>query len=543
MQATRPEPHLTARRTLPGVSAGLRMVSGVEQDIRRLKELLAASGIRILEPAEWGELSGLIASIQKHLTLLDDRWGHRPGRLPESGAMGPWADEAFDELLRRLAWALNYVYSATMPWEDRIRRIELHVPGRSAPVVVESRIVPGTALGAGLGSGYPAEELSNPDGSARFRHVPDLEQTVLTGADGDLLYSGLRHSFIQASDLDGLQLNRLPDDELRVLLQDLYKPEYRGFPGFRAPIRMDTDFILSEIRNHSSAANIHAVELSDRARRKMVRESFAAALVTDTGKFQRALGGATVELPLFVIALVDDSSTRSAINQSAAYFHSTLCTSLELRARDPSGNQHTVNAKVDVRDFVFSMEGPGALLTWMERAKAVRLLGPIAAEEPGGAVKEQTHVMLERVGKLKEDIRKLGTKQLQTVRRRGVDHPEALSAAHRLIELTTELSRLERNARTLQQAARQLKTLLLECGETPVGTDKHHATAARLALIAHLMGATPVLSCPSGSGFARELDTETKFLATVADCRDGSLPPIGRDRGVWDDARGAFTPH
>ena len=414
---------------------------------------------------------------------------------------------------------------------------------RRAPVVVESRIVPGTALGAGLGSGYPAEELSNPDGSARFRHVPDLEQTVLTGADGDLLYSGLRHSFIQASDLDGLQLNRLPDDELRVLIQDLYKPEYGCFFEFAAPIPKDTEVIFSEIRNSSSAAYIHAAELSERAVRKMVRESFAAALVTDTGKFQRALGGATVELPLFVIALYDNSSTRSSIEQFAAYFHSALGTSLDLRARDPSGDQHTVNAKVGVWQFEFSMEGRTALLTGLERADAVRLLGPIAAEEPGGAVKEKTEVMRERVGELKEDIRKLGTKHLQTARRQGVDHPEALSAAHRLIELTTELSRLERNARALQQAARQLKRLLFECDVTPVGTDNHHTAAARLALIAHLMGGIPVLSCPSGAGFARELDTETKFLATVADCREGSLPPIGRDRGVWDDARGAFTPH
>ena len=529
-----------APHALSGLSAGLRMVSGVEQDIRRAKELLTASGIRILKPTEWDELSGLIASIQEHLTLVDDRWGHRPGRLPESRATGLPEDETVGESRRRLTDAYDYFYSDAVPWEDRIRRIGLYVPGCSGPVVVESRIVPGTALGACFQTGYPAEELNNPDSSARFRHVPDLEQTVLTGARGEVLYSGLRHSFILPDDLDGMQLNRLPDDELRVLIQNLCKPEYRSVFDIDVAIPSDTEFMISEIRNNIFAADFYASELSEGARHEMVRESFAAALVTDAGKFQRALGGATVELPLFVMPLLHDASGSASFGQLMAFFNSKPGTSLELRVRDPSGGRHTVNVKVGFRHFEFLMEGQHPLLTPLQRGQATRLLGPLAAEVPGGAVKDRIDAVRMRAGELKDDIRKLGPEHLQSVRRRGVDHPGASSAAHRLIGLTSELSRLEKNARALEQAARQLKRLL---NENAGGAEDQRAAAARFALIAHLMGGIPLLSCASGTGFTRELDAEIKFLATVADSREGHLPPIGRGPGIWEHARGAFTPH
>ena len=79
--------------------------------------------------------------------------------------------------------------------------------------------------------------------------------------------------------------------------------------------------------------------------------------------------------------------------------------------------------------------------------------------------------------------------------------------------------------------------------ENAGGAEDQRAAAARFALIAHLMGGIPLLSCASGMDFTRELDAEIKFLATVADSREGHLPPIGRGPGTWDHARGAFTPH
>ena len=102
-----------------------------------------------------------------------------------------------------------------------------------------------------------------------------------------------------------------------------------------------------------------------------------------------------------------------------------------------------------------------------------------------------------------------------------------------------EMARLDRQARALEQAGRQLKALWAEHNRWPAGADAYPA-AARLSLVAYLMGETPVFSCASGRDCNKRLDTEAKILATVTDCQGGQVPPADLDTGIWDTARAAF---
>ena len=117
-----------------------------------------------------------------------------------------------------------------------------------------------------------------------------------------------------------------------------------------------------------------------------------------------------------------------------------------------------------------------------------------------------------------------------------------LRTRNRVTVLQAEMARLEKNARALEQAGQQLKDLWAEQEKWPTGADAYGA-AARLALVAYLMGETPVLSCPSGRDYNKRLDAEVKVLATVTDCRGGQVPPPDLDTDVWDTARAAFREH
>ena len=99
---------------------------------------------------------------------------------------------------------------------------------------------------------------------------------------------------------------------------------------------------------------------------------------------------------------------------------------------------------------------------------------------------------------------------------------------------------LERNARTLGRAARDVKTIW-ENKDYRRGGGDPYKMVSRLALVSHLMGETPLFNCKSGKDRTGQLDAEVKFLATVADERDGRIPPVDRNMEVWRSARNDFT--
>ena len=101
------------------------------------------------------------------------------------------------------------------PWEAISKRVRTTLPeATEKSVVVDSRIVPGKALAAHFAEDYTSNGINCAD-RTQYKHVPNLALTTLTNAKGQTLFSGLRHGVIDAYNIDGKLLARLPDDELR----------------------------------------------------------------------------------------------------------------------------------------------------------------------------------------------------------------------------------------------------------------------------------------------------------------------------------------
>ena len=524
-------------------------VHELEQDIGRAEELLRKSRRQVLSDVEWRELSGLLRSTRHEFLAMESRWGPGLGRLAESGDRECTGGSSLPGLRRALANArkrfVTDISRQANPVcrEDMVRRIELRLPGGSAPAVVESRSVPGAALGVCFPVRYPREEDRHRHGYdlSRFYHVPGLEQTRLCDSDGALLYSGLRHGFIQALDLDAGLLSALPDDSLWSLVANLVIPECKivGQPPGQAACTVER--ICSEIGTGSALTEDHAEELRRLARQMMVREAAAAALVGDSDKYRRALDGETVELLLVVISLMEDLEDESAVSQWRAFNISDAgALHVGLEVRDPDGEVRRVPANVSVLQFEVSMDPGEPRIDLVDWAAVNRLLGSGQSEKPEELVGSRIHAMRSRARELKGDIHKRVLERLPAVQRLGVDHAGVSPVANLLFGSVRELRRLENGIRTLEQADRQLKVALFERGVAPMGVAEGLRVAARLGLLAHLMGGTPLLSCTDGTPYAKALEAEIMFLAAAADNREGRLPPLVRHGGEWQDARSAF---
>ena len=118
--------------------------------------------------------------------------------------------------------------------------------------------------------------------------------------------------------------------------------------------------------------------------------------------------------------------------------------------------------------------------------------------------------------------------------------PGAVAAQREIAALTEQIDTLEKNARTLGRAARDVKTIW-ENKDYRRGGGDPYKMVSRLALVSHLMGETPLFNCKSGKDRTGQLDAEVKFLATVADEQDGRIPSADRNMDVWRSARSDFT--
>ena len=511
------------------------MVSGVEADIREAHDLLKRSRRELLNGEEWMCLSVLISSVRNTLWAFEDEWDDRLQRLREGGDLNALQSKALSESRSRLDDARRFFDSGEMPWESTIRPVQTALSvGKGKPVQVESRIVPGTALGSRLAGGYPAERIADPDSSARYRHVSDLEQSVLANANGELLYSGLRHGYIEPGDLDCSRLASLADGERRALIEDLCVPELGWEPSDDATRAGEIDRFLTGISEDHRQAAPYLPAIRQVVRCRMTKETVAAALVADPGKLHRAIEGDTVGLHLGVVSWPVSYGAESLEDQRQA-FDWWAGPAVRLQVNDPHGEPRTVLAKVGVAQFSLGHED-GFLFSDGASVLAVQdLLGTNSTRELGGAVAARLREVPARVARLRSDLAGLGAQRLRTTRQPGAEFAGALPfgkppprTMNEMYRLEREMRRLEIGARALEEAGQQVKSVWIDSEEAPVGEEVRGLVAARLALIACLMDWTPVIVCRSGLRFVGRLDAEVKLLATVANCDGCHLPPNRR---------------
>ena len=458
------------------------------------------------------------------------------------------------------------------PWEAISKRVRTTLPGaEKKSVVVESRIVPGKALAAHFAEDYTSNGINCAD-RTQYKHVPNLALTTLTNERGQTLFSGLRHGVLDAYNIDGRLLARLPDNELRKMVGDLLVRKGAIEPGGAGHDRTIED-LVTLIRNDPAEAAKSAEAMRVQASRDMAREMAVAALVANPERFEKALAGETVDIDLSSISLLTPDSLRHMIgknakderamlnHQTTAFAQLGQGGAVELQVRDHEGKPRTVTANVNVRQFNFGVnEGavqgvslgpvsvpshaPGFrdLMGWgfamaNNDPNLRRLLGPQGSGKLEGDAAARVHSMLTQANELRDDRLSELKADLALAE---PDSPEAVTVQGEIAALTERIDTLERNARTLSRAAHDIKTIW-ESKDYRRGGGDPYKMVSRLALVSHLMGETPLFNCKSGKDRTGQLDAEVKFLATVADERDGRVPSVDRDMGVWRSARSDFT--
>ena len=524
------------------LETAMELVRDLEGDVARADELLNRSRTEILSESDWRELSALVSSNSIWSSAVGNWLGELLGRIVREGALDSPAGRGLQELHPRVSDAERHLFSNDMRWHETVRRVETTLPhGRGVPIVVHSRVAAGTALGAHFVQGYPAQQDAGRRDATRYFHVPELALTTLVDASGETLFSGLRHAQFHSGELTGQGLQALADGDLRNLIDTFaVGPVVPASVGRTRTEHIDD--LCEGIRRYDVVAAGYALIVAVESGRSMARETAAAALVADSEKFRRALDGETVDLNLHCVSLMSEDDSDAWAGQCFAFKSLAVRSPVALQVCRLDGAPRWVRANVQVRQTGAWVDGEHRRVVGLPRREVGLLLGSAASVEPGGAVASRREAMRSRASALTNEADTLGARFVQVAGELGSEHPRSLALLARRSDLWAERDRLERNARSLDEAARQLKQIWAERDDWPSGAAACERVLPRLVLLGHWMGETPVLSCRSDNSGTRLLDREVKFLATAVRSLNGHLPSLEPYTGAWERARGDFAP-
>ena len=420
------------------VAEFVRLVSGIEADVREAYDLLNRSRWEVLNEQEWMTLSVTIASVGNSLGAIEIEWKDRLQRLWEERGLSTSDSEALSESQGRLDDARRLFDSGDMAWEHTIRPIRTTLPvGPGNPVVVESRIVQGTAFGGRFARGYPALRMADPSSCATFYHITRLDQTVLTNANGEVLFSALRHVGVPPPEIDASRLAGLAGEQLRSLIGRMYHRELGWYlPHDRTRAR-EIETLLMEIGEDRGSAAPRLQAIRHAGRSVMAKVVVTAALVADTAKLHRAIEGETVDLHVGVVSLPGSYDSVSLENERQA-FDVWSRPAVPVLVNGPDGALRTVRVNVAVSQFSLGHE-EGFLFSDGATVLAVQdLLGPGSTRELGGAVAARVRGIPARVAELRSELAGLGARRLRTIGNRAWGPPAHCRSAGRRRERRTK---------------------------------------------------------------------------------------------------------
>ncbi len=462
--------------------------------------------------------------------------------------IGPWPsppEYAPDEPPR----LTHYSHSAGAPLPSWIRRVQATCPfGLGVTAVFESGVCPGTVLGSRFFEAYRNDSGDGLFEKALAKHVPDLAHSTLTNAMGERLFSGLHHGFIGVPGLGVEWLREQSDDRLKALLGSLCAWSQASETKESREGRVEE--MVSSVRESETFAVTNAGVIQRTAARHMVAELAAAALLTDLSRLRTTCRGTEAVLPLLVIALVGQDDLQAWEMQCAACFSLRHGGPIDVVLRPTGESAQLVLTDVQPRLITLSTDSTfdvsAAERRWGREWAPVlgtssvceRLLGPPGSRSPQGLVGECIRSLEGAMAGTVAMCRLRNRMWLQAVELFGVYDPRAVSQRVNYEALERETARLEKRSNTLKSAWRQLRGFAANWAAGPEISLK---VGARLALIGHLVGEMPLISCSAGDDrLVQQLDAEVKFLAAAADSNSGHLPPIDADMGVWGRFRSAF---
>ncbi|MCY4564786.1 MAG: hypothetical protein OXE40_09950, partial [Gammaproteobacteria bacterium] len=436
--------------------------------------------------------------------------------LPVSngGAADVESERLATNLTQRFELVRRHFFSQV--WEEPSRRVKLALPvGAVKDVAVESRVVPGAALGRFFPGGYPTAR--GPASRAPFfSHVPGLGHTSAINARGEVIYSGLCHDLAELAYLGRDFLFHYDSNRGNVpyslgrIVRDLMVTDDLCIEMGKDPEVVANGIVESFRSAPPMVIDFMDLEFRNAVARNMVSEVVLAALVTDPPKLSEALEGKRVDIKLcWVVDLIETLFHSDAKIDSLLPFGQAAKMEangpLELSVRDADGAQRKIQVDFRSRQFLFidphdpfrSPDSQREVMRW-ERE---RLLGPAESRDLGGDAMVRADDMAVRIRELRDEIAGTGGEAC----RAPAGTPGSAGESEKRSVLDAEMRHLERNRRTLLVVGQQLKDM---CGKdfVMVGTvdgrqcAMYPETMARLALVSHLMGETPVMAKSGGQG-------------------------------------------
>lgn len=388
---------------------------------------------------------------------------------------------------------------------------------------------------------YPLQSAAAAHAVAR----PELVQTTLTTGRGRTLYCGLRQPIIDPGEISARSLQALSDDELRSMLGDLDVSMGASRASARARL-MQTDAQALLLRAGDPAAIYQADTINSRIREVRARETAAVALATDPEKLQSALDGSTVSVSLFCISIISQKDLWAARVQESAFGGLHRRRVVNLPVRGPNGEPRTVLAAIHVRQFVLWMDKEPPcrsdnLFLLEQQGDTARLLEACDRMSLEAACGVDAAVV--RVSTPFRGLRKLERDCVENSRLLGPEHPISREQARTLLRKKQEARISDREIAAVVRTGSQLQHMWAPLRQWPTGPEPCRQAVLRLAMMARLVGETPVLCCNSAR-YAERCDREIQLLATALDSCENSeeVQSIDIDLEFWSPAaHGAFA--
>ena len=398
-------------------------------------------------------------------------------------------------------------------WPEVNKELTFEVGGEEHSA--QSTITPAAHMAKHFETDYPSNGISSID-RMQYKHVPNMAHSQMVGANGEVLFSGIRHGALDPYAINNKNLRNLPTDQVSQMIKELLLET----GAVETPEGQHPDQYANTLAQQVKAGNPEipdiAVKLRNESSKMMAQELLATAVVSDPGKLQAALAGETVPVSLNSISLVTPDQIRGRLKTGSAGDEKTMLARqtqslkglaatgepVKIKVRDEQGDIRTISVMPKVRTFNFGVNR-GAV------ARSMGVLGP------------STPLWGRAMGW--EFAASMNNPELRDLLGNPRSRELGGAVAVKLAEMSTSGDmNIRKQATLLRQSATQAK-MIWNSESFRRGGREPYKMVSRLALISHLMGETTLYNCKSGKDRTGQLDAEVKYLASVGNVT-GQIP-------------------
>ena len=217
------------------------------------------------------------------------------------------------------------------------------------------------------------EGVCSADRITQMEKAPNMAHTELHNQKGDVLFRGTRHGILDPYKLSGKNLKRLPDDQIRSMLEQAKDDSPKIALKVSGLDDAGYDSLIKSIKKNKKEANSIAKALRKVASHNMAKNMLDAAINAEPEIVEKGLRGETPTVALNSVCLVSpaaflstlkpDKSERNMLdiqNEAFGFVQGRQ----SITVVDPSDGQHkkiNVNVKINKLNFGVNEVTSGAL--------------------------------------------------------------------------------------------------------------------------------------------------------------------------------------